>query len=1058
MKRRLTYASIAMFLFLLLCISAVSATGTGVFNVTNASGSNGQDTVVKIYMNNDFSPKAGAITYKVYYNETLLNATSATATDGGVTPIILTSPFTVAYAKASGYSNGNTWLADVTFHVKKNIDTVTQIGLTVEELSDVALPPNDLLPDTTVQNGTFTISPVRPVANFTGTPTIGYVPLTVQFTDTSSPEGTSWTWNFGDSSTSTLQNPSHTYITTGTFTISLTATNAAGSDTFTRTSYITVNPPVADFTANVTLGKAPLAVQFTDASLGSPDAWNWSFGDGSLSTVQNPVHVYTAKGYYTVKLIVKNGTVTSNTKTGYIDVKIPPVSSFTCTPTSGETSVSVTFTDTSSEVPTVWAWNATDVTGNNTPFTFSTSKNPVQVFGVGNFLIALNATNSWGSNVSSQVTYVNVSPTVAPVADFTGSPTTGYVPLTVQFTDISTHYPTAWNWNFGDGSTGTDQNPSHPYKDVGTYNVTLNATNTAGSNTVTKTDYITVTKGSDKPEVVFYATPTTNGTAPLEVKFVDFTSNNPTTWSWTFGDDSTSTTQNPTHIYTSAGKYTVTLTATNAAGSGTLTRENYISVSSAPVASFSGVPTTGTAPLAVTFTDSSTNTPTNWNWSFGDGSVSAVQHPVHTYATNGIYTVSLTAKNSAGSNTTTKTNYITVSSAVIAPVASFSGAPTTGTAPLAVTFTDSSINAPTSWNWTFGDGSTSAVQHPVHTYATNGIYTVSLKATNSVGSNTTTKANYITVSSAVIAPVASFSGTPTSGYAPLTVTFTDSSTNTPTAWNWSFGDGSTSTLKSPSHIYTSASTYSVSLIATNSAGSNTTTKTNYITVSAIPTATSTIGTFRNGVFYLRNSNTAGPAENTFSFGQTGDKPVVGDWTGIDKDTAGVFRNGVFYLRNSNSPGNADTTFAYGQTGDIPVVGDWTGIGKDTAGIFRSGMFYLRNSNTPGPAENTFSFGLATDTPLVGDWNSDGISEVGVHRDNKFYLASSNTNGGGIVNAFTYGNVDDKPVVWNHDGKDTVGVFRNGMFYLASSNINGGGTVTPVQYGSVNDFPLTGKWI
>jgi PKD repeat protein len=167
------------------------------------------------------------------------------------------------------------------------------------------------------------------------------------------------------------------------------------------------------------------------------------------------------------------------------------------------------------------------------------------------------------------------------------------------------------------------------------------------------------------------------------------------------------------------------------------------------------------------------------------------------------------------------------------PTASFTASPTSGTAPLAVSFTDTSTGSPTSWSWDFGDGSTSTQQNPTHSYSSAGTYTVALTATNSAGSNTTSKANYITVN-APPPPTANFTATPTSGTAPLTVNFTDTSTGSPTAWSWNFGDGGTSTQQNPSHTYSSAGTYTVTLTASNSGGSNTLTKTNYITVTPPP--------------------------------------------------------------------------------------------------------------------------------------------------------------------------------------------------------------------------------
>lgn len=168
-----------------------------------------------------------------------------------------------------------------------------------------------------------------------------------------------------------------------------------------------------------------------------------------------------------------------------------------------------------------------------------------------------------------------------------------------------------------------------------------------------------------------------------------------------------------------------------------------------PVANFTATPLTGGAPLAVTFTDTSTNSPTSWSWNFGDGGTSTVKNPSHTYTAQGTYTVTLTATNASGSDGETKTNYITVT-APQPPVAAFTASATNISAGGSVTFTDQSTNTPTSWSWTFEGGTpaTSTAKNPVVTYATAGVYDVTLVATNAQGSDTEAKVDYITVTTA----------------------------------------------------------------------------------------------------------------------------------------------------------------------------------------------------------------------------------------------------------------------------------------------------------------------
>ena len=163
------------------------------------------------------------------------------------------------------------------------------------------------------------------------------------------------------------------------------------------------------------------------------------------------------------------------------------------------------------------------------------------------------------------------------------------------------------------------------------------------------------------PVANFSATPT-SGKAQLKVKFTSTGTGSPTEWKWNFGDGSALVTeQNPEHTYSKAGIYTVKHTVSNAAGKDTEIKKNYINVGSAsPKVAFSVTPTSGPAPLKVQFDDKSTGSLTSWKWNFGDGTYSTEKNPVHTYRKAGKYTVYLTAKNAKGSNTKTRSGYITV--------------------------------------------------------------------------------------------------------------------------------------------------------------------------------------------------------------------------------------------------------------------------------------------------------------------------------------------------------------------------------------------------------------
>lgn len=501
-----------------------------------------------------------------------------------------------------------------------------------------------------------------PTANFTANVTSGAAPLAVQFTDNST--GTlplSYAWDFGDGGTSTLQDPVHLYTSAGTYTANLTVTNDFGSDSTEDTiSVVVVIPPLAaDFDASPTSGPAPLTVHFSDRSTGPPDDWSWVFGDGGTSDLPDPVHTYLTPGTYTVTLTVGRGAETaSRTRTDYITVTAPVIQAdFTASPTSGFAPLFVQFTDTSTGPVTSWAWDFT-----NDGTIDSTARNPGHTYpSVGVYSVRLTVTGPGGSHTRIRTNYITVNPLPpAPVAQFTANITTGEAPLAVQFIDQSTGSRHEWTWDFGDGGTSGNQNPAHVYLNPGNYTVSLTVRGIGGTDTEVKSNYIQVLY---PPPVADFTANVTSGEAPLAVQFIDLSGGNPASWSWNFGDNTTSSFRDPVHVYPDPGTYTVTLRVTNPGGSDTRVRTGYITVTvPEPVlrADFSGTPLAGYAPLTVTFTDASTGEPVSWSWLFGDGGVSDVSDPVHTYGIPGVYAVSLTVANATANDTLTRDAYVTV--------------------------------------------------------------------------------------------------------------------------------------------------------------------------------------------------------------------------------------------------------------------------------------------------------------------------------------------------------------------------------------------------------------
>lgn len=306
------------------------------------------------------------------------------------------------------------------------------------------------------------------------------------------------------------------------------------------------------------------------------------------------------------------------------------------------------------------------------------------------------------------------------------------------------------------------------------------------------------------------------------VAFADTSGGNPTSWSWDFGDAASSALQNPTHVFTTPGTFSITLTATNAGGSDSKTKSVTVTPATvAPVANFSWSPSEPKAQGEVQFSDTSTGLPTSWAWAFGDGGTSNLQNPSHVFGTAGNFSVTLTATNSGGSHSKSQT--VVVGAATPdPPAANFSWSPSSPKAGDAIQFTDTSTGTPTAWSWTFGDGGSSSGENPKHTYPTAGAYSVKLTATNAGGS--TSKTRTVTVAAITPTPVANFIWSPSEPKVGEVVQFSNTSTGDATSWLWDFDDGETSLLEEPLHVFVNAGAYAVKLTVMNAAGSDSETK------------------------------------------------------------------------------------------------------------------------------------------------------------------------------------------------------------------------------------------
>lgn len=523
-----------------------------------------------------------------------------------------------------------------------------------------ASPGDSVYVELTTLNGCKTtvgtkVYPTLTAAKFELNPKVICVNNQVTFTDSSSSNYTgnnssvpitSWSWNFGDGGTSTVQHPVHTYTTHGTFTVSLVITNKNGCTDSIKKTVEVLPLPKADFVSNdICLGAV---ASFTDISQAAfPQVitdWLWTFKDNNAtSTIQNNTHLYTAPGTYAVSLLVKTdrGCMHDTIKT--IKIWEPPIADFTAKEVCiGDTTF---FTDKSLESDSTnniinWVWTFGDYSA------LSSNKNPEHVYlSSGTYHVQLIVSTGKGC-VRDTAMDVIVHP--KPQANYTANPLCKGTPIT--FRDLSTPSGTIvkWSWIFDDvvNNQSNLQNPTHTYDSSKVYYPKLAITSQYGC----KDSMITPINIIPLPVVDFDNE--AQGCAPLCVNFRDlsFSGSDPIQKRiWNFGDGATAVDSLTSHCYPNPGMYTVSLTVeTKNSCKQSHTWADMIKVHPTPKADFDPSPyeTGETAPL-ITFTDKSSGA-NFWRWAFGDSEGAIVKDTFHVYKKAGTYTVWLYVNNEYG--------------------------------------------------------------------------------------------------------------------------------------------------------------------------------------------------------------------------------------------------------------------------------------------------------------------------------------------------------------------------------------------------------------------------
>jgi PKD repeat protein len=561
-----------------------------------------------------------------------------------------TSPYTFSWS----FGDGSTGTGSLVTHTYSSSGSYTVI-LTV---NDSGSPQQTVTSQQTVSASN---PPPLLSVGFTYSPPSPEVSQQITFTASGS-GGTlpySFSWSFGDGSSSTSNPATHTYSSSGSFTVTVTVTDASGANASSSQSVSVASVPSVSFGYSPASAEATSPVTFSANATGGvgPFTFSWAFGDGGTSTSNPAIHTYTSSGSSTVVVTVTDADGGQATSNQTINVATPLGVSFSYSPSSPTVSQAVSFTATTSGgVGTsdfIWSFgDGSSSTANPAAHTYTSS---------GLFKVTVTATDTDGVRATLSQTITVAS---ALSASFAYSPSSPQVGQSVSFSGSASGgtSPYSYSWSFGDGSNGTSSSASHTYSSAGSFTVTLTVKD-SGSARQTATSQQSIAVSSPPPTLstIFAYSPS----SPQAGQQVSFNASaiggaSPYSFSWNFGDNSSSTGNPTTHIFTAAGSFLVSVTTTDAVGVSTTSNQT-VTVAASLSVSFTFSPSSPHAGDNVTFVGSASGGIQSYNyfWSFGDSTTGSGGTASHIYQSDGHYTVTMIVTD-ASNNTANNNETITV--------------------------------------------------------------------------------------------------------------------------------------------------------------------------------------------------------------------------------------------------------------------------------------------------------------------------------------------------------------------------------------------------------------